>query len=116
MDPFDFERHVMWLCEKRHGHPAGVTRKSRDKGFDGYVAHPDGLIIVQCKRYNADNAVGRPEIQQFKGVIEEQEAGRGCFVTTGRFTREAQESASQSNKVILVDGHELVGWHNNEGA
>lgn len=116
MDPFDFERHVMWLCEKRYGHPAGVTRKSRDKGFDGYVAHPDGLIIVQCKRYSADSAVGRPEIQRFKGVIEEQEAARGCFVTTGRFTYEAQESASQSSKVILVDGHELVGWHANEGA
>lgn len=115
MDPFDFERHVMWLCEKRYGHPAGVTRKTRDKGFDGYIAHPDGLIIVQCKRYNADNTVGRPEIQQFKGVIEEQEAARGCFVTMGRFTREAQESASQSNKVVLVDGHELVGWHDNEG-
>jgi HJR/Mrr/RecB family endonuclease len=116
MDPFDFERHVMWLCEKKYGHPAGVTRKSRDNGFDGYIVHPDGLIIVQCKRYNADNTVGRPEIQQFKGVIEEQEAARGCFVTTGRFAREAQESASQSKKVMLVDGHELVGWHDNGGA
>ncbi len=116
MDPFDFERHVMSLCEKRYGHPAGVTRKTRDKGFDGYVAHPDGLIIVQCKRYNADNAVGRPENQQFKGVVEEQQAARGCFVTTGRFTREAQESSSLSDKAILVDGDELVGWHDNEGA
>ena len=115
MDPFDFERHVMWLCEKRLGHPAGVTRKSRDNGFDGYVAHPDGLIIVQCKRYNADNAVGSPEIQQFKGVIEEQEAARGYFVTTGRFTHAAQESASRSDKVILVDCDELVAWHDNEG-
>ncbi|WP_338156340.1 restriction endonuclease [Bradyrhizobium elkanii] len=40
--------------------------------MDGFAVHPDGLIIVHCKRNSAANRVGRPTVQQFKGVIEEQ--------------------------------------------
>jgi HJR/Mrr/RecB family endonuclease len=110
MDPTAFERHVMTFFEK-DGYPVGVTSRSNDFGVDGYVLHPDGLIIVQCKRYGPQNPVGRPEVQQFKGVIEEQHAYRGFLVSTSRFTREASQSAEKSNRVVLVDGDELVRWH-----
>ncbi|MCX5880669.1 MAG: restriction endonuclease [Deltaproteobacteria bacterium] len=110
MDPTVFERHVMSFFEK-DGHPVGVTQKSNDYGVDGYVLHPDGVIVVQCKRYSADNTVGRPSIQQFKGVIEEQCAIKGYFVTTSRFTQEAIESATKSSRIILIDGEELIKWH-----
>lgn len=110
MDPTAFERHVMSFFEDE-GHRVGVTPRSNDFGVDGYVLHPDGLIIVQCKRHSLDNAVGRPTIQQFKGVIEEQKALRGYIVTTSRFTQQAVESAAQSKKTVLVDGHELLKWH-----
>ena len=46
-------------------------------------------------------------MQQFKGVIEEQEATQGYIVTTSRFTREAQESAAMSPKIILGDIEQL---------
>lgn len=110
MDPVEFERHVMSFLETA-GHPTGLTARSNDFGVDGYVFHPDGVVVVQCKRYRADNAVGRPDIQQFKGVIEEQRAYRGYFVTTSRFTAEAIESAEKSDRVHLIDGAELVRWH-----
>ena len=110
MDPTAFERHVMSFFQN-DGYPVGVTQRSNDFGVDGYVLHPDGLIIVQCKRYAIENSVGRPEIQQFKGVIEEQQALKGYFVTTSRFTREARDSAAKSNRLILVDGEELLKWH-----
>lgn len=57
------------------------------------------------------NPVGRPAIKQFKGVVEEQGAFRGYFVTTSRFTNEATESAAKSDRIRLVDGAELVRWH-----
>lgn len=110
MDPVMFERHVMSFFEK-DGYPTGLTARSNDFGVDGYVFHPDGVIVVQCKRYSADNAIGRPAIQQFKGVIEEQRAYRGYFVTTSRFTDEATESAAKSDRILLVDGNELIRWH-----
>lgn len=110
MDPIDFERHVMsYFAES--GHPTGLTPRSNDYGVDGYVFHPDGMIVVQCKKYSLNNPVGRPAIQQFKGVIEEQSALRGYVVTTSRFTDEAIESAQQSSRIILVDGAQLCAWH-----
>ncbi len=112
MDPVAFERHVMSFFEK-NGYPTGLTARSNDFGVDGYVFHPDGMVIVQCKRYGEGNPVGRPAIQQFKGVIEEQRAFRGYFVTTSNFTREAIESAAKSNRIQLVNGCELLQWHKN---
>ena len=110
MDPVAFERHVMSFFEKQ-GHPVGLTARSNDFGVDGYVCHPDGLIVVQCKRNSEDNAVGRPIVQQFKGVIEEQKAYRGYIVTTSRFTEEARSSAEQNDRIRLIDWQELLVWH-----
>lgn len=110
MDPFQFERHIMSFFDAA-GLEAWATRKSNDFGVDGFAVHPDGLIIVQCKRNASGNKIGRPMIQQFKGVIEEQNAHRGYVVTSATFTDEAIESASLSEKIVLVDMDVLVRWH-----
>jgi HJR/Mrr/RecB family endonuclease len=110
MDPFQFERHTMSFFDAA-GFEAWATRKSNDFGVDGFAIHPDGLMITQCKRNATDNKVGRPTVQQFKGVIEEQKARRGYIVTTSAFTEEAIESAELSDKLILVDMESLVQWH-----
>jgi restriction system protein len=110
MDPFDFERHSMSFFEGA-GLEAWVTRKSNDFGVDGFAIHPDGPMIVQCKRNATANKVGRPTIQQFKGVVEEQNAHRGYVVTTSAFTEEAIESAVLTSKIVLVSMDDLVRWH-----
>ena len=110
MNPFDFERHSMSFFEGA-GLEAWVTRKSNDFGVDGFAIHPDGLMIVQCKRNATANKVGRPTIQQFKGVVEEQNAHRGYVVTTSAFTEEAIESAVLTSKIVLVSMDDLVRWH-----
>ncbi|WP_420132288.1 restriction endonuclease [Rhodopseudomonas sp.] len=110
MDPFRFERHVMSFFESA-GLKSIVTRKSNDLGVDGFAIHAEGLIVVQCKRNSADNKVGRPTIQQFKGVIEEHRAFHGFVVTTSTFSDEARQSASMSQRITLVDIHSLVSWH-----
>jgi len=88
-----------------------VTKKSNDAGVDGFARHSSGLIIVQCKRNAINNTVGRPIIQQFKGVIEENEAWRGYVVTTSSFTNEAIESAAKNDKIMLIGLSELLDWH-----
>ncbi|PKU22785.1 restriction endonuclease [Telmatospirillum siberiense] len=110
MDPFDFERHVMGFFSAT-GMVAWVTKKSNDMGVDGFARHEDGLLVVQCKRNAPANLIGRPAIQQFKGVIEENQALRGYFVTTSAFTAEATRSAKASDKVALVGMDDLVRWH-----
>lgn len=110
MDPFDFERHVMTFFEDM-GHPVGVTPQTNDGGFDGYVVHPDGLVLVQCKRYTPGNNVGSPEVQQIMGVIQQNKARTAYVVTTSGFSRGAIEAAESSDQVILIDGPELILWH-----
>jgi HJR/Mrr/RecB family endonuclease len=110
MDPYAFERHVMSFFVDA-GLLAWATRKSNDAGVDGFARHANGLIVVQCKRNAEDHGVGRPLLQQFKGVVEENDAWRGYVVTTGYFTREAQESAAKNARVVLVDLAQLIEWH-----
>jgi restriction system protein len=110
MDPFDFERHAMSFYQ-RSGMIAWTTPRSNDFGMDGAAVHDNGLIIVQCKRNAIDNRVGRPTVQQFKGVVEEQGAYRGYIITSSFFTQEAVTSAGMSDKIRLIDIDELVEWH-----
>ena len=111
MDPFAFEKHVMSFL-KEAGMISWVTRRSNDQGIDGFARHEKGIIAVQCKRYALDNPVGRPDVQKFKGAIEEHsDCVLGYIVTTSRFTAEAKESAEKNVRLRLVDLEELISWH-----
>ena len=110
LKPYEFEQHVMSFFQSA-GFTAWVTKQSNDAGVDGFARHPEGLIVVQCKRNAPENTVGRPIVQQFKGVIEENEAHRGYIVTTSTFTSEARESAARNGKLVLVDMAVLADWH-----
>jgi restriction system protein len=112
MDPFDFEKHVMSYFQDA-GLMAWVTKKSNDAGVDGFARHANGLIVVQCKRNSESNNVGRPIVQQFKGVVEENSAWRGFIVTTSSYTRDAIDSASKNENIVLIGIEELVEWHQN---
>ncbi|MGH8477655.1 MAG: restriction endonuclease [Methylococcales bacterium] len=112
LDPLTFERHVMGIFTEC-GMMAWVTRGSHDAGIDGIAKNGKQLILVQCKRYAPRNTVGRPDIQQFKGVLEENEADLGVFVTTSTFTGQAVESAGKSSKLLLIDMISLTDWHIN---
>jgi restriction system protein len=111
MSPYDFENHVMSFF-KDAGLEAAATQQGSDGGIDGFAKHSDGrLIVVQCKRFAADNIVGRPDIHRFWGAMEENEASQGYFVTTSRFTQHATKSANNSKKIELVDIDGLLAWH-----
>ena len=73
-------------------------------------------VYVQAKRYAADNAVGRPDIQAFVGALHGQQADRGVFITTSRFSAEARGYVERiPNRIVLIDGHrlaELMVLHN----
>lgn len=90
-----------------------VVGRSGDEGIDGIIrADKFGFnsIYIQAKRWAPDHTVGRREIQQFMGALAGQGAGQGLFITTARFTREAQEYAGKTltSKIVLVDGQRLT--------
>jgi restriction system protein len=116
-EPAFLERLVLAvLTAMGYGGAAGAPEhlgKSGDEGLDGVIRQdPLGLdrIYVQAKRYAAERAVGRPEIQEFVGALHGAQADRGIFITTSRFTPEAVTYADRvAARVILLDGLALSG-------
>lgn len=86
-----------------------VVGKSHDGGIDGIISEDKlglDLIYIQAKRYDQGIKVGRKELQAFAGAM--RTVSKGVFLTTSKFTREAIEFASLSEKHIsLVDGDRL---------
>ena len=84
--------------------------RSGDEGIDGIIKEDKlglDVIYIQAKRWQG--AVGRPEVQKFVGALHGQRAKKGVFITTGAFTRDAEQYvATIDPKVVLIDGNRLV--------
>lgn len=64
--------------------------------------------MIQAKRYQDGQGVGRPTIQQFVGSLNERKASKGIFVTTSHFTQDAHEYTQRVDvKIVLIDGEKL---------
>ncbi|MCD8289449.1 MAG: restriction endonuclease [Prevotella sp.] len=92
---------------------AEVTRYSHDDGIDGIISEDKlGLdkIYIQAKRFTKGN-VGKPQIQQFSGALDEKKANKGVFITTSSYSKEARDYVGKTNhKIILIDGEELARY------
>ena len=118
LSPYAFESLVVKLLIKMgYGKPEenkdAVTVKSGDEGIDGIVSSDKfgfDSIYVQAKRWKTDSVIGRPKIQEFQGALAGQGASRGVFITTARFSKEAEDYAAKQlhSKIILVDGERLT--------
>lgn len=86
---------------------------SNDGGIDGYGYHTDTndfrttRVVIQCKRYNA-SPVREPDINQFLGAMNKNQADYGVFITNGRFTNSARQAAREGSPITLIDGNDLV--------
>lgn len=85
--------------------------RSGDGDIDGIIKEDKlGLdaVYIQAKRW--EGTVGRPAVQAFAGSLMGNRAGKGVFVTTSQFTREARDyvKAIQQPKIVLIGGEELA--------
>lgn len=115
LSPVAFETLVLRLLgAMKYGASGQIesTAASGDAGIDGVISQdPLGLdrIYVQAKRYDRDRTIGRPVMQAFVGALQGQQADRGVFMTTCRFTSEALAYADRVGvRVIPIDGDELA--------
>lgn len=110
IDPYEFEDFVGELWEEE-GWDTTVSQGSNDMGVD-VIAEKQGTIgqklAIQAKRYSEGNKVGRPKVQQYHSLKEQDtNADAAVVVTTSSFTDQAQLWAHDHN-VKLVDGDDLV--------
>lgn len=84
--------------------------KTGDGGIDGIIKEDKlglDVIYIQAKRW--ENNVQRPEIQKFIGVLQENKAKKGVFLTTSDFSRGSRESTRKvDSKVVLINGEQLA--------
>ena len=113
VNPVFFEAIVLDLLHKMgYGtNRADLQRVggSGDAGIDGIISLDKlGLekVYVQAKRWQ--NSIGRPEVQAFYGALAGQRANKGVFITTSFYTQQAIEFAKSVEKIVLVDGKQLV--------
>ncbi|WP_041963738.1 restriction endonuclease [Sulfurospirillum cavolei] len=113
-EPSFFEQMVVELLLKMdYGwdeKESGVVRgRVGDEGIDGVIFEDRlglGKIYIQAKRYN-NNSIGRPDIQQFIGAMENNK--KGVFITTSTFTKQAREFVDRQVKdIALIDGDMLT--------
>ena len=118
LSPYEFESLVVKLLLKM-GYGNGideaglVTQKSNDGGIDGIIKEDQlgfSHIYIQAKKWDMDQTIGKPEIQKFVGALQGQQAQKGLFITTAKFSSGAMQYAENllGAKVVLVDGPTLM--------
>lgn len=113
ISPISFEKLVIDLLSKMgYGsfeNSGKTTSKTNDEGIDGIIMEDKlgfNLIYIQAKKWDIEKSIGRPEIQKFVGALS-QKLGKGLFVTTANFSKQAIEYA-HNNHIILINGEKLV--------
>jgi len=112
LPPYGFELICGRLLREHGFEEVEVTQRSRDGGIDGY-----GLlrlspfvslrVAFQAKRYK--DVVSRSAVGEFRNALLGR-AEKGVFITTGRFTADAEREAIRDGVVPieLIDGEQLV--------
>ncbi|ERT06245.1 restriction endonuclease family protein [Lyngbya aestuarii BL J] len=110
LSPDAFERLCQRLLRESGFVKVEVTGKKGDGGIDGIGVLKIGLlsfqVFFQCKRYSG--SVGSSEIRDFRGAMVGR-TDKGLFLTTGTFTRSAQQEATRDGApaIDLIDGEQL---------
>ncbi|MFE0757715.1 restriction endonuclease [Inquilinus sp. NPDC058860] len=108
--PAAFERLCQRILRESGFTKVEVTGRSGDGGIDGSGVLRLNLLSFhvrfQCKRYSG--SVGAGEIRDFRGAVIGR-ADKGLFLTTGRFTKDAEREAVRDGApaIDLINGAEL---------
>jgi restriction system protein len=102
----DFEFLVAEAYRRQGYHVEYSLGRGADGGVD-LTLRKDGLTsLVQCKRWKAFS-VGVPVVREMFGLMTAEQAGEAIIVTSGNFTRDAQEFAA-GKSIRLIDGPRLL--------
>jgi restriction system protein len=100
----DFERMV-GEAYRRQGYEVQTTPGGADGGVDLILSRDGQRAYVQCKQWRKVT-VGVEVVRQFKGAMAAAGVAAGFFVSSGRFTVDAEAFANQTG-ITPVDGPAL---------
>lgn len=112
MNPFKFEGLIKLLLEEMGYEDVVTTAPTNDKGVD-VVAHIELGIssvreVIQVKRHKG--SLNRTVLDQLRGSLHRFGAVRGTVISTGKFSKGAQEAAFERGAapITLIDGDKLL--------
>jgi restriction system protein len=112
LPPYGFELLCGRLLREHSFEDVEVTQRSRDGGIDGYgllrlSPFVSVRVAFQAKRFS--DVVGRRDVGEFRNALLGR-AEKGVFITTGRFTADAESEAARDGviPIELIDGERLV--------
>ena len=110
LDPQTFEEFITALLTLV-GFEATTTRPTKDNGIDVIgTLNPEGLanITLKAQVKRVSRRISNKEILMLRGTLGADE--HGVFVTTGRFTKQAETEAEAEGKkpIAIIDGQTLV--------
>jgi restriction system protein len=84
--------------------------RTGDDGIDGEINEDKlGLDVVYIQAKKWQNPIGRPDIQAFVGSLEGKKSRKGVFITTSKFTVDAEDYVKRiEKKIVLIDGERLT--------
>lgn len=112
INPYTFEKLIKELLIAMKYDDVEVTSQSGDKGIDVKAKYQFGISeaneVIQVKRHHG--TIGRPILDQLRGVLSHHNAYRGTIITIGTFSSGCKEAAlwANSNPITLIDGDMLV--------
>jgi restriction system protein len=84
-----------------HGADGGIDARIYAEGSDTLE------YAIQCKAWSG--MVGVKEIRELFGVMAHESAGKGIFMTTSTFSKDAKQFAAEhSDKLFLIDGSRFI--------
>jgi hypothetical protein len=97
------------------GFEVELTRATRDNGVDIIAVsrrmNITQKLVVECKRYAADNRVGIGVVQRLLGVKTQFNANQAVVVTTSSFSRDAVNVARERFWDLDLKAYQdVVGW------
>lgn len=108
-------RELEWLCAviyEHMGFQVMVTSRGNDDGVDVFAANRTtgykGLAVIQAKKWNDNNPVGKAEIRELLGTIVLHRATKGILITTGRYESGALEMAEVDPRIELLGQEQII--------
>lgn len=99
----DFYRGQGWSVDHVG---TGASRARFDGGIDLKLRRDGEYVLVQCKHWNAKQ-VTHNAVHELLGIKVNENATGAIVITSGEFTRAAQEAATRQGHVQLIDGDAL---------
>ena len=114
--PDEFEDLVAEVFHRK-GFNVTVTPRTRDGGKDIIASYNMNgipcMLIIECKRYAAENKVGVRIVRELHGTQQAEHYGKAVIVTSSSFSKDAQRFADGlRDMIVLIDFKQLMNMIN----